>query len=109
MALMKKDKDMKRVDIDFQYTNSVVAVKWFDNRGVTVVGTCLEECNKVSTVLRRVKGKSAKIPTTCPETVKDHNSGMVVADLPDQKIVAYKLDPKSSGGRCYLSLDYFLM
>ena len=25
----------------------VVAVKWFDNRGVTMVGTCLEECNKV--------------------------------------------------------------
>ena len=29
MAIMKKDKDMKRVDIDFQYTNKVVAVKWF--------------------------------------------------------------------------------
>ena len=56
---MKKDKDMKRGDIDFQYANNVVAVKWFDNRGVTV-GTCLEECNKVSTVTRRVKGQSAQ-------------------------------------------------
>ena len=25
---------MKRGDIDFEYANIVVAVKWFDNRGV---------------------------------------------------------------------------
>ena len=43
MATMKKDKDMKRSDIDSQYANNVVAVKQFDNRGVTKVGTCLEE------------------------------------------------------------------
>ena len=47
MAIMKKDKDMKKGEIDFQYANYVVDVKWFDNRGVTMVGTCLEECNKV--------------------------------------------------------------
>ena len=46
MAIIKKDKDMKRDDIDFQYANNVVAVKWFDNRGVTMVRTYLEECNK---------------------------------------------------------------
>ena len=43
MAIMKKDKDMKRGNIDFQYVNNVVAVKWFNNCGVTMVGTCLEE------------------------------------------------------------------
>ena len=71
MAVMKKDKDMKRGDVDFQYANNVVAVKWFDNRGVTMVGTCLEECDKISTVSRRVKGQSAKIPVPCPEIIKD--------------------------------------
>ena len=50
MAVMKKDKDMKTGDVDFQYANNVVAVKWFDNRGVTMVVTCLEECDKISTV-----------------------------------------------------------
>ena len=59
MAIMKRDKDMKRGDIDFQYANNVVAVKWFDNRGLTMVGTCLEECSKVPTVARRVKGQRA--------------------------------------------------
>ena len=44
---MKKDKDIKRSDIDFQYANNMVAVKWFDNRGVAMVGTCLEKSNKV--------------------------------------------------------------
>ena len=42
MAIMKKDKDMKRGDIYFQYTNNVVTMKWFDNRGVTMIGTCRE-------------------------------------------------------------------
>ena len=42
---------------NFQYPNNVVAVKWFDIRGVTMVGTCLEECDKISTVSRRVKGQ----------------------------------------------------
>ena len=55
MAILKKDKNMKRGDTDFQYANNVVVVKWFDNRGVTMLGTCLEECNTVSTVTRRVK------------------------------------------------------
>ena len=31
MAIMKKDKDMKRGNIDSQYANNVVAVKWFNN------------------------------------------------------------------------------
>ena len=61
MAIMKKDKDMKRVDIDFQYASNVVAVKWFDNDGVTMVCTCLEECNIKS--YTRVKGQHQN---TCP-------------------------------------------
>ena len=53
---MKKDKDMKRGDIDFQYANNLVAMKWFDNRGVTMFGRFLEYCNKVSTVTCKAKG-----------------------------------------------------
>ena len=30
-AVMKKNKDMKRGDVDFQYANNVVVVKWFDS------------------------------------------------------------------------------
>ena len=107
MPIMTKDKDMKRGDIDFQYANNVVAVKEFDNRGVTMVGTYFEEFNKVSTVTRRVKGHSSEIPVPCPEIIKDYNFSMGSVDLLDQKTAAYKLVRKSSGGPCYL--DYFLI
>ena len=50
MAKMKNDKDMKRGDIDFKYTENITAVKLFDNRGVNLIGTCLEGCNKASSV-----------------------------------------------------------
>ena len=51
---------MKRGDINFSYANNMVAVKWFDNRRVTMFGICLEKCKKESTVTCRVKGQSAK-------------------------------------------------
>ena len=95
---------MKRENIDFQYANKVVAVKWFGNHGVTMADTCLQECNKVSTVTRRVKGQSTKIPVPCSEIIKDYNCGMGGVDLLDQKTAAYKLDSKSSEGRYYLRL-----
>ena len=28
---MKKDKDVERGDVDFQYAIDMIAVKWFDN------------------------------------------------------------------------------
>ena len=106
---MKKDKDMKRVDIDFQYANGLVAVKWFDNHGVTMVGSCFDECNKVSTVTPSVKGHSAKIPVPFPKIINDFNSGTGGVDHLDQKAAAHKLDRKSSGRRCYFRLFFDLM
>ena len=106
---MKKDKDMKRGNVDFQYANTVVAVKWFENCGVTIAGTCLEECDKISTVSRRAKGQSAKISVPCQEIIKGYNSGMGGVDLLDEKTVAYRLDCKSSSGRYYLRLFFDLM
>ena len=106
MAIMKKDKDMKRDDIDFQCTNNAVAVKWFHNRG-GMVGTCLEECKKVPTAIGRLKGQTTKIPVPGPEIIKDCSSGVGGVDLLDQKAVTYKLDCKSSDGHYYLR--YFLI
>ena len=106
---MKKDKDVKSGYIDFQYANNVVTVKWFHNRGVAKVGSCLEEFNKVSTITCIVKGQSAKTLATCPETFKDYDSCMGGVDLLDQKTTAYELDRKSSGGRYYLRLFFDLM
>ena len=66
MAVMKKYNAMKRGDKDFQYADNIVAVKWYDNCGVTLVRTCLEGCNQISFVSRRVKDKHEKYLTnTC--------------------------------------------
>ena len=45
MAVMPNDSNMKRGDIEFQFSENIAAVKWFDNRGVTLVGTALEGCD----------------------------------------------------------------
>ena len=75
---------VKRDDIGFQHANNVVTVKWFDNCGVTMIGTCLVECNKVSTVTRKVKRQSTKIPVPCPETAaykfERHLVGVITLD-----------------------------
>ena len=109
MAIMKKNKDMKSGDIDFQYPNNVAAVKWFHNRGVKMVGTCLDEFNKVSTVTRKVKRQSTKIPVPCLEIIKDYNSSMGGVDLLDQKTASYKLGRNSFGRRYYVRLFFDLI
>lgn len=109
MAIMEKDKDIKRGDINFQYANNVVALKWFDNHGMTMVFTCLEECTKVSTITRRVIKQSTKITVPWPEIMKGYKPRIGCVDPLDQKIAAYKLDRKSSGGCYYLTLFFDLM
>ena len=88
---------------------SIVAVKWYYNRGGTLVGTCLEGCNQISSVSCRIKDKSVKIPVPCPLIEKEYSNGMGGADLLDQRTVAYKLDGKSSSGRYYLRFFFGLM
>ena len=73
-----------------------------DNRGVTLVGTCLEGCNQISSVSRRVKCQSAETPVPCPSIVKEYNNDMCGVHLFHQRTPACKLDRKSSSGRYYL-------
>ena len=109
MAAMKKDNTMKRSDIDLQYADNIAAVKWYDSRGVTLVGLCLESCNQISSVSCRVESKIAKISVPCPSIVKEYNNGMGGVDLLYQRTAAYKLDRKLSSGHCYLRLSFELM
>ena len=76
MAIVNRDKYTKIGDIGFQCASNVISVKWFDNRGVTMIGNCLEECNKMPTVKITVKGQSAKMAFPCTDIVKDYNFSM---------------------------------
>lgn len=109
MPVLKDDKSMKRGDIDFHFSDQVTALKWYDNKAVCLLSTNLEESKSVSNVQRRQKGHSAKIAVQCPQVVKQYNSGMGGVDLMDQRCAAYHLDRKSSGGRYYLRLFFYLM
>ena len=89
MAVMPNDSNMKRGDIEFQFSENIAVVKWFDNCAVTLVGTALEGCDQISSVSRRAKGQSSKVTVPCPKMVKDYNSTMGVVDLLDQKTAVY--------------------
>ena len=104
MTLMSNDNEMKRSDIGFQFTENIAAVKWFDKRGVTLLGTALEGCNQVSLVSRRVKGQSTKSSVPYPQIIRHGRCRSARS-----KISAYKLDRKSCGGRYYLRLFFGLM
>ena len=99
---MKKDNAMKRGDIDFQYADNIVAVKQYDSHGVTLVRTCLKDCNQISPVILNVKGKSTKILVPRPSNLNEYNNGIGVVDLFDQRTAPYKFDRKSSSGRYQL-------
>lgn len=88
---------------------NVVAVKYFDNRGVTRVDTFLEECNKVSIVTHRVKGQSVKIPVQCRKVINKYDCGTGGVDFIDLKRAVYKLDHRSPGGRYCFRLFFNLM
>ena len=109
MAVLPNDSNMKQGDIEFQFSENIAAVKWFDNHGVTLVGTALEGCDQISSVSHHAKGQSSKVTVTCPKMVKDYNSNMGGVDLLDQKTAVYRLDRKSSGRRYYLRLFFHLM
>ena len=109
MPILKEDKAMERGDVDFHFSDNVTAMKWFDNKSVTLVATNLEGSAALSNVHRRKKGQKNKVPIPCPEAVKQYNAGMGGVDLMDQKCAAYHLDRKSSSGRYYLRLFFDIM
>ena len=76
MALMFSDKEMKWGDTDIQFASNIVAVKWYDSRGVTLSGTTLEGCTTTSSVLRRAKGQTKKNFVPCPQLIKEYKAVM---------------------------------
>ena len=60
MAIMKKNKDMKRGYIHFQYTNNIAAVKWFDNCDLILLGTSWKGVIKFQLLLAELKDQAQK-------------------------------------------------
>ena len=96
MRQMKKDKEMKWGDSQCKFYNHIVCMKWYDNKSVILLGSHLEEITSISTVQRRLKSSSSKIPVNYPNDTKLYNSKMGGVDLMDQMESAYQLDGKSN-------------
>ena len=108
MPEMPADKGMVRGDYEFQYSKNLVCVKWFDNRGVLLLGSNVEGMDEVTTVYRRLKGSATKPLIDCPNIVKLYNHGMGGVDLIDQRTSTYHLDRKSKI-RFYLRIFFDLL
>ena len=94
MEKTKRDKDMKREDIDLTHSENIAAVKWFDNRHVTLIGTFLEGCSMVSSVSWPMKRQGTIFLIACQRMIKEYNSGIGYVDLMNQKTASYKLNRK---------------
>ena len=108
MPRLPDDKQMARGDYHFEYAENVAAVKWFDNRGVTLLSSNTDGVSAMSSVKRRQKGAATKIQIPCPELVKSYNAYMGGVDLLDQRTAAYRLDRKSTM-RSYPRIFFDLM
>ena len=107
MPQMKKDKEMKPGDYQCKFYNHIACIKWYDSKSVMLLGSHLEEITSISTVQRRLKGSSSKIPVNWSNGIKLYNSKMGGVDLMDQLKSAYQLDQRSKF-RFYLRLFFDL-
>ena len=69
MSQMKKDKEMKQGGYQCKFCNHIACIKWYD-KSVMLLGSHFEEITSISTVQRRLKGSSSKIPINCPNCMK---------------------------------------
>ena len=83
MPQMKKDKEMKRGDYQCKFYNHIACIKWYENKSAMLLGSHLGEILSISTMQRRLKGSSSKIPVNCPNGIKLYNSRMGAVDLID--------------------------
>ena len=92
MPKMIDNKQLKRGDCEFLFSDNTIACKWMDNQSVLLLSSALEGMNDVLSVHRREKGSKFKSSVPCPKVVKLYNSKMGGVDLMDQRTTPYRLD-----------------
>lgn len=73
---------------------SLRAVKWFDNRAVTLLST-FASANPTTTAVRWDKKRKATVQVKCPSIVNTYNKGMGGVDLLDSLIALYRTKIRS--------------
>ena len=89
---LKKDKEMKRGELDRRQSEGIHLVKWMDTKGVIVLST-IDSSMPVVPVRRRLKGPKGKVTVEYPLKVKTYNNRTKDTDLMDQLKASYEVDP----------------
>lgn len=96
-GFLKEDKILskeKRGAIDYCSSEGVIAVKWHDNRCVTLLSNA-HGIEPLSYVKRYNAEEKTKVPVTCPAVVQAYNEHMGGIDLSDMLVHLYKTPSKS--------------
>ena len=62
MPKMKPDKQMRRGDHEYQFTDRVALCKWFHQRSVTMLCSNIYDMQSTSTAQELIKGSATEIP-----------------------------------------------
>lgn len=96
-APLKTDKELMKEGLgafDYRSAEGVIAVKWFDNKCVSLLSNA---CGimPLSSVKRWSKEDETEIAVTCPSLIAVNNQHMRGIDLSDMLIHMYKTPVKS--------------
>ena len=108
MPKMIDDKQMKRGDCEFLFSDNSMAWKRVDNFSVLLLSSAIKGMNNILSAQRREKGSKTKSLVSCFKVAKLYNSGMGGVDVMDKHTAAYRLDRKSSL-RFYLRIFFELI
>lgn len=84
-----KKKAVPRGTLEYASTNGVLAVRWKDNKVVTMISTA-DGIEPITTVKRYDKDAKAKIDVSCPNVIKKYNQNMGGVDKSDMLTHLYK-------------------
>lgn len=103
---LKKERDLKKeergsMDSKLELNSNVMAVRWFDNRKVDLISSCIGT-EPVAHVSRYDKKKKEIVKVPCPAIVHEYNKHMGGVDLLDSLTSLYKYSIKSRRWYLYI-------
>ncbi|XP_070778935.1 piggyBac transposable element-derived protein 3-like [Enoplosus armatus] len=108
-ATLKTDKELMkegRGAFDYRSAEGLLAVKWFDNKCVSLLSSAAG-ITPLSSVKRWSKDANTKIAVPCPSLIPAYNQHMGGTDLSDMLVHMYKTPAKSR--RWYLPLFGYIL
>ena len=94
MPVFKHDKEIKRSEHDWFFSNHLSAIKWMDNKSV-ILSSNYSNPKEMQQLELRVKGSKDKVKVTCPSVIQEYNKFMGGVDLSNQMKVTYQVDRRS--------------